>query len=302
MKWLLAALLALMLAAQALAQPNPRRLVLEYYLEALEASRQGVDVSEPVRLLNQALQALREGDNASALAILSQFPAALRSAVERHEEEARRLTITAVIAVVAAAAVAYLAYRRIPALYYRFMAWYLSQYRIRRARERAKVLKSRLFSEEVAAVLAAVTVVASVFAVAQALRAGKVAEPFCALGTLGPRRKIGDYPKTVVVGDTVRLYAYVHNYLGYPAYFRVLVKLGDNSSVRGPEGFNATTVLTLEKILLHNESVTMPFSFKVEREGVRQRLILELWIYNTTNNSFTFTGRWNQIWFNATRA
>jgi len=117
----------------------------------------------------------------------------------------------------------------------------------------------------------------------------------------GPRKKVGDYPKTVVVGDTVRLYAYVHNYLGYPAYLRVLVKLGDNSSVRGPEGFNATAILTLERILLHNESTLIPFSFRIEREGIRQRLILELWIYNTTN-SFTFTGRWNQIWFNATRA
>jgi len=286
----------------ACSQPDVRGLVFKYYLEALEASKSGIDVSEAVRLLNDALEKLESGDLADALSYVEKVPDSLSRARASFEEARRRTLLLASTLLALGLALAVVAYKRLPTLYARFMVWYLSQYRFRRVRgRRCSTLKSTIISEEVAAVLLAIIVVAGVFAISQVLMAGRVVEPFCALGTLGPHKKIGDYPSRVVVGEPVKLWIYVGNYMGYPAYFRVLVKLGDRSSVMSEKGFNAPLIASFERILAHNESTLIPLSFRVEREGTNLRHIVELWMYNETVGKFTFTNRWNQVLFNATR-
>ncbi|MEM1986571.1 MAG: DUF1616 domain-containing protein [Nitrososphaeria archaeon] len=88
-----------------------------------------------------------------------------------------------------------------------------------------------IFDEEVLAVLAAIIIVASVFAVVQAINAGRVVEPFSELGLLGPYQKIGDYPREVVAGSQFLLHSYVGNHEGKTMFYRVLVKVGNRTSV-----------------------------------------------------------------------
>jgi len=64
---------------------------------------------------------------------------------------------------------------------------------------------SWILDEEVLAVIAALVLVSSVFA---------LVEPFSELGLLGPDGKIGDYPREVEAGAPFSLNVYVGNHEG----------------------------------------------------------------------------------------
>ena len=279
-----------------------RKGVIAFYLKVVDLSEAGGNVERAVNVLNRVLEELERGNLAEASSLLKTLPSVLEEI--EYDLRTRRMHEYLLIAAITVASIliGFVLYRFGPTAYYKFKAWYLGQYRLRRTRGRKpKVLKSRVFSEEVGAVIMAIIIVASTFAIAQVLQMGRVVEPFSALGTLGPRKKIGDYPREVVVGERIRLWIYVENHMGYPAYFRVLVKLGNRNTPLTANGFSAPVILSRERILLHNSSWLFPIDFAVEKEGVNYRLIVELWIYNRTTGTFTFTGRWNQIWFNVTR-
>ncbi|HRR54707.1 MAG TPA: hypothetical protein P5290_05120, partial [Candidatus Methanomethylicus sp.] len=76
-----------------------------------------------------------------------------------------------------------------------------------------------MIDEEARAVTLAIIAIIGVAAVSQAIVAGRVVEPFSALGTLGPNMKIGDYPKTVLVNETFRLYFYIENQEGRAMFY-----------------------------------------------------------------------------------
>ena len=77
---------------------------------------------------------------------------------------------------------------------------------------------SWVLDEEVLAVIVAIVIVASVFAVAQLINSGRVAEPFSELGILGPEMKIGDYPKEAI-SRPVRLLFGIAERLGLLSMF-----------------------------------------------------------------------------------
>ncbi|MGC9050878.1 DUF1616 domain-containing protein, partial [Pyrobaculum sp.] len=142
----------------------------------------------------------------------------------------------------------------------------------------------------VSAVAAAVVVVGVALAVALLLRPA-VAEPFSALGLLGPEGRIGGYPTNVSAGVPIRLFIYVHNHEGVPRWYVVYIK------VAGPGGeppLPSPPVLKMERLLLHNETWVQPFSVSFNSTG-RQRLVAELWaVY--PNGTLSYTGRFVQLW------
>ncbi|MEM2167651.1 MAG: DUF1616 domain-containing protein [Candidatus Bathyarchaeia archaeon] len=160
---------------------------------------------------------------------------------------------------------------------------------------------SWVFDEEVLAVLAAIAVIAIVFAVSQALYAGRVVEPFSELGLLGSSGKIGDYPRNVAMGLPFQLNIYVGNHEGKVMYYRVLVKVGDKSSI-----VNASTPLSTEPImdvrvvLEHNSSRIIPINITLYEPMINARLVFEMWIYDEVAGVFKYHGRWNQLWINVT--
>jgi len=145
---------------------------------------------------------------------------------------------------------------------------------------------------KVLAVIAALVLVSSVFA---------LVEPFSELGLLGPGGKIGDYPREVEAGAPFSLNVYVGNHEGKTVYYRVLVKLGDNSSViNGTVPLAAEPILDVRAILSHNSSKTIPVNLTLYEPAVRLRLVFEMWIFNESAGGFSYYGRWNQLWLNVT--
>ncbi|MBS7605944.1 MAG: DUF1616 domain-containing protein [Candidatus Bathyarchaeia archaeon] len=160
---------------------------------------------------------------------------------------------------------------------------------------------SWVFDEEVLAVLAAIAIIAAIFAASQTLYAGRVIEPFSELGLLGPYGKIGDYPRNVVAGSPFQLNIYVGNHEGRAIYYRILMKIGNESSV-----INASTPLSAEPImdvrvvLGHNSSKIIPISVTLYEPAVNARLVFEMWVYDEDSGIFKYHGRWNQLWINVT--
>jgi uncharacterized membrane protein len=148
-------------------------------------------------------------------------------------------------------------------------------------------------------VLAVVTILAVFAAVSPLLPSN--GERFSELGVLGPGRTIGGYPTTVAVGQQFLLYTYVGNHEGTPSYYQVLVKAGNQTTViSNSTSAAAPLLLTHLLVLSDNSSTTFPVSFSMPSPGLQQRVIFELWIYNTTTSQFAYTGLWNQIWINVT--
>jgi len=160
---------------------------------------------------------------------------------------------------------------------------------------------SWVLDEEVLAVIAALVLVSSVFALVQVFNAGRVVEPFSELGLLGPGGKISDYPREVEAGVPFRLNVYVGNHEGKTVYYRVLAKLGDNSSViNGTVPLAAEPILDVRAVLSHNSSRVIPVNVTLYEPAVRLRLVFEMWVYNESAGGFSYYGRWNQLWLNVT--
>jgi uncharacterized membrane protein len=150
--------------------------------------------------------------------------------------------------------------------------------------------RTLLFDEEVLAVVAAVAVVG--VALASAVLLGPaVREPFSAIGLLGPEGRIGGYPSEVAAGAPVRLHVYVYNHMGAPVWFVVYVKVSNST---GEPPLPERPVVTLQRLLLHNETWVKPFTVALNSTG-RQRVVAELWaVY--PNGTVAYTGRYVQLW------
>ena len=158
-----------------------------------------------------------------------------------------------------------------------------------------------MIDEEVGAVILAIVVVASVFGIAEYINSNRVVEPFSAIGLLGPKMKIGDYPTTVVKGERFKLYIYVANHEGKAMYYRILVKLGNRSTfINSTMPAKALVIVKFERILLNNQTWIQPLELAINKTGIDYRLIVEMWIYNTTSHEFNYYGRWVHLWINVT--
>lgn len=156
-----------------------------------------------------------------------------------------------------------------------------------------------MIDEEVTAVVLAIIVVAGTFAASQALLAGRVVEPFSELGLLGPKMKIGDYPKAVLANDTFKLYLYVGNHEGRVMYYVVLAKLGDRATfINETVPADAPVIATYEVILPHGHNVTVPVELSIPEPKVNARLIFEMWVLD--GGELKYHGRWVQLWVNVT--
>ena len=160
---------------------------------------------------------------------------------------------------------------------------------------------SWILDGEVLAVLVAITMISAVLATVQMFSAGRVVEPFSELGLLGPDGKIGGYPEEAVAGSPFTLNVYVGNHEGKTVYYKVLIKLGDGSSI-----INETTPLLAEPImeiravLSHNSSQIIPVNITLYKPATSLKLVFEMWIFNETSGAFSYHGRWNQLWINVT--
>jgi len=142
-----------------------------------------------------------------------------------------------------------------------------------------------------------VTILAVLAAVYPILPASS--EPFSELGVLGPGQRIGGYPTLVAIRQQFTLYVYVGNHEGEANYYQVLVKEGNQATIiSNSTDASLPPVLTNSVVLGDNSSTVFPVILSMSSVGLDQRLIFELWMFNSTSSSFGYTGLWNQIWLN----
>lgn len=126
-------------------------------------------------------------------------------------------------------------------------------------------------------------------------------ENFSELGVLGPSMVIGGYPTNVTQGSSIHLFAYVGNHEGAVTYYQVEVKLGNLSTrVSNTTAADALEISSYPLILANNQSSTFPVNLGLSTVGTNQRLIFELWTYDTSDSQFAYSGLWDQVWINVT--
>jgi len=156
-----------------------------------------------------------------------------------------------------------------------------------------------MIDEEVRAVALAIIVIAGAAAISQAIVAGRTVEPFSALGTLGPNMKIGDYPKTVLVNETFRVYFYVENHEGKAMSYELRIKIGDNGTfINETAPADLPTVFSYYAILPNGANTTIPADLSIPAPVVNGKIIIEMWVHSS--NGTWYNGRWNHLQINAT--
>ena len=128
-----------------------------------------------------------------------------------------------------------------------------------------------------------------------------VFEPYSEIAILGSNKKLGGYPKEVTAGQEFSLFIFLGNHEGSVEYFRVLAKLGTlNSTIDNNTPMNAPVLSEWDFILSNESNSTSPITLTIPSAGLNQRLVFELYQYNTNSGSFDYQNRWTQLWLNVT--
>jgi hypothetical protein len=161
-------------------------------------------------------------------------------------------------------------------------------------------------------------------------------ERFSELWVLGPNHMAEDYPFSISVNETYRVFVGVGNHMGVASYYLVYVKLRNQTqSLPNATTFEPSPLAPLVEFrpfVVDGGSWETPFDFRVlevsgsddsmlvsrmlindvvvsvdvfarwdsEYNGFYFQLFFELWLYNNAAQSFQFHNRIVGIWLNVT--
>jgi len=133
-----------------------------------------------------------------------------------------------------------------------------------------------------------------VFAAAQEFRRS---ESFSAIGLLNEDCVIGRYPSFVLEGENVTLCVYVYNHMNEPEAFRVVYRLGNQSSLPTNQTPSpAPELRSIAVVLDHGQEALLREAFPVPKglaaPGGNATMIFELWAYDPRSGEWVYTGRW----------
>jgi hypothetical protein len=307
--WLLLAVACAALAgAQQPSLTDTQASILNAYQTIIDAYHAGADTPPLINQLNQALnltqqaQQLQKTNPQKAEQLTSQAYIIAQNVTAQAEEAAKSAAVVnptiTVAAVASLLAVGVLTYALGPRLLWRLWFKLRRNYRIKPASQKPNEKALIVTPQQLCAAVLAVTIIIAFIAVSGALLPRGQGEEFSELGILGPNMKLGDYPSEIVASESVHLYVYVGNQMGQPMLYQVQLKLGDNNTAVNPA--NATALQLNQQVLGVNQTWTYPVDVTMKQQGVNQRLIFELWIYNQTTSQFQYHERWGQIWLNVT--
>lgn len=190
------------------------------------------------------------------------------------------------------------------------------------------------------ALLIIVTAVIALIVVSPALQQIQVfpqTEFFTELSLTGPEHKAENYPYTIIMNNNYRVFLDITNHLGSCAYYQVQIKFR-NETQSAPNSYNRTystlpSLYNVTAFVANKESWQLPitfsfnYSFKnvssiafnsIKFNGVNMNLaglssnrnstmgvfygnlIIELWIYNGTMNTFQYHERYLSLLMNMT--
>jgi uncharacterized membrane protein len=122
---------------------------------------------------------------------------------------------------------------------------------------------------------------------------------FSELGILGLNKTFSNYPTNVVADQNFTLYLYLENHQGEVGYYRVVAKQGDmNSIINNTITLNSPVIAYWDFIVLNEKNCTTPINLSMPRAGVNQRLVFELYVFDSQNSSFIYNHSWTQLWMN----
>uniref|UniRef100_A0A7J3I8N0 DUF1616 domain-containing protein n=1 Tax=Ignisphaera aggregans TaxID=334771 RepID=A0A7J3I8N0_9CREN len=161
-----------------------------------------------------------------------------------------------------------------------------------------------LLDEEVFAVIIAISVVGSAVAIAQILRP-EIVEPFQAMGLLSEDLVIGDYPRIVYPRQNLSLGIFIYNHRPYPILVQVRYKIGNSTTLPTNTTPSPEPTIKIFEFLVDvkkniTQRVTVPIA--VNKSANRVALIFELWIYSIEEREWVYTGIWNHIYVDVSKA
>ncbi|WP_084019954.1 DUF1616 domain-containing protein [Vulcanisaeta thermophila] len=278
------------LAIPTVAQVNQ---LLTAYSMVSKLGAEGANVTSLVNALNEAIELEQEGYTSNATLMAEYIITTANSmapTVHLHHWLNLALIIIALLVVIALPVLLYVRRREIlGGLWLRFRG----KYRVNRTSGGERTL---LFNEEVLGVLAAVMVVFVAFGVAVMIVGGPH-EPFSAIALLNSNMSIGDYPTVVPVGQPVNLYLFIYNHMDRPIWYVIKVYITSNTTAEPP--LDLTPTIMYQVVLLNNATYTTPLTFSLNSTGT-YRVVAELWYYDPSNLTLTYTGNYVQLWINAT--
>jgi len=144
----------------------------------------------------------------------------------------------------------------------------------------------------------AIVIVSSIVAIAMTIPRKK--EPFVAIGILNEEGKIGDYPRNLISGKSIKLNVFIDNHEGEASAFMVLVKLGSKGNIpNNTTPLDSKPIWNYTIVLNDGSNITIPVELNLSGEGRDIAIVFELWEFNSSE--WVYTGRWCHLYVNLTR-
>lgn len=158
-----------------------------------------------------------------------------------------------------------------------------------------------ILDEEVFAVIMAISIVISAVGIAVVL-SPEIPEPFMSLGLLNENCKMGGLPSTVMNNSVLRFCIFVSNYMNKPVLYRVDYKISEDGLLPiNNTPLDLSPSKSWHGILNNKENTTMLVEVLVKSSSSRRiTLVFELWIFDTSSQSWKYTGIWNHHHVNVT--
>jgi uncharacterized membrane protein len=158
-----------------------------------------------------------------------------------------------------------------------------------------------LIDDEVKTIILIILCVSATVAVYPVIEGKTIIEPFSELGVLGPYGKMSDYPRELVIGQEFSLFLYVGNHEGHSEYYRVVAKVGDQTTnVSDSTPLDKPPLMSWETVLESGSNTTIPIKMSLGEVGLNKRLVFELWRYDVGSHVFIYYQHWTQLLLNVT--
>jgi uncharacterized membrane protein len=122
------------------------------------------------------------------------------------------------------------------------------------------------------------------------------------IAVLGPDKNLSGYQSLLHVSEPFKLYGYIENHEGFAVYYDYVVKLGNQSTtVSDTTPSDAQIISQNYQVVLNDQNYTFEMILTLNKTGLNQRLIFELWMFSTKEMQFVYSGLWAELWVNVTK-
>ncbi|ADY01024.1 hypothetical protein VMUT_0814 [Vulcanisaeta moutnovskia 768-28] len=291
--WLALVLTALLLVIVDVSSYSQQNTVLIAYRDISYLGANGVNVTKDVSLLNNAIVLMESGNYTGAQSLANEVIKDTQSLRGSFYVSIIYMVLPGIISIIVIITliVMYLMRERIIG---KLIIKFRSHYKVIKGSGKSRTM---LFNEEVLAVVAAIIVVFLVFFSFYPAINRYAIEPYAAIAFLGPNGTITQYPSIVYPDEPINVSVYVYNGMGRPIWFVVYVYVTNTSFIEPP--LNATPIMTLQRILLNNESWVQGITLSINKTG-NYRVFATLWMYDPNNLELKYLNTYVYLTLNAT--